>query len=406
MACNTSVSAHVNLDPDAVSWRVDEGSRAPVPPYPIEHLQNLSYGPDIEMGSPCPAGCEHRYTWSRGVLGFHVPSASPRCVRPQVLVCHGGGVVVLPCESASPRRHGRRMIVCKPCAERYGVMVKQVARGPAVLAQPGHLLFMTLTAPGNSPHCMVARKGFKCHGDGITCGHNRQCPCTPKPVDLAEWNGLAAHRWNRFWQEFKRACERRGFHVEYFRAVETQERFALHEHLLITIDRPFMVDNKFRKQMRDLAIRFGYGHEFDLETTVPVGESVAGSRRISAQLVSSYVSKYVAKSASERPLVPWKRWRDPVDQVPEQVVIDEPTGEILEWLPGQPAVAGSARSYRTWTCSRGWGSSLKSVRSARRAWWIENAARAAVIASDLVELPDGDGLCDLHLSPDCADPPG
>ncbi|MHB8510866.1 MAG: rolling circle replication-associated protein [Actinomycetota bacterium] len=133
-------------------------------------------------------------------------------------------------------------------------------------------------------------------------------------------------RWNRFRQALRRE---RGFDVAYFRTIETQVRFALHEHILLASrdrSQPFVVD---LERIRRTAMEFGYGHSIKLERTW----SSKGS--------AGYVAKYVSKACDDRPEVPW---------------IDLETGEIIR-----------AR-YRPWSASRDWGLQMRAVLEAQRAW--------------------------------------
>jgi hypothetical protein len=254
------------------------------------------------------------------------------------------------------------MSACEACAERYRKNVQYVVKIPAQLAKPGLLPFMTLTGPGERVHCLS-------RGCSRTDCRHRKCPCTPYGQELdsrrriAEWNGRQGLRWNRFWQGFERLLATRGVSAAYFRAVEVQERGVLHEHLVLIVDRPLLVDVKLRAAVRKLAIAHGYGHQLDLRVAEPKVEAHGMGDR-TPRLLAWYVSKYVSKSVDERPNVPWRRWDQGNDV--ELVEVYEPTGEILSH---EPIRRGSPRSYRTWTCSQDWGCSLGLVKRAQREWW-------------------------------------
>jgi hypothetical protein len=411
MAFPASVSAHATLDPEDSRWRVEPASlgawSSESSPVIAEHVHAFELGPDGRVspervpstGRACPEGCEHRRHFQPGVPGFHIPVSCVTCIRPKVLVCSvGGGFVVLPCDSASPLRRGRSLMVCGPCAERYRRRVQQVAKTPAILAKPGHLVFATFTAPGLDQHCK--KPGCK----STRCRHEK-CPCTPPGgVDVASWNGEQGWRWNRLWQEISRLLASRGVSAQYFRGVEDQARGALHVHLLMVLDRPLLIDAELRRQVRQKAIRWGWGHEMDLRTTVPPSAVVLGSGDKSPALVAWYVSKYVGKAVSMRPLIPWRQSRAPVAPEPEQVLVDEPTGEVLEYDPGSPGRRGSPLSFRSWTTSRAWGCSMGQVRQLQSQWWADQLAAAWRMEDALLYGSDDEAGCALGLA-GCEAPP-
>jgi hypothetical protein len=155
---------------------------------------------------------------------------------------------------------------------------------------------------------------------------------------LDEWHGYHSLRWNRFLQALRRSGLV-GDLVEYFRAVESQQRGALHDHALLRVESAVLVTRRMVAQLRRIAIEHGYGHELKLV--------VAGTSDASARLAAWYCAKYVSKSADERDEVPWVR---------RVVRVDPVTGHVRL----------GPRSYRTWTCSRRWGSSMRAVVAAQR----------------------------------------
>jgi hypothetical protein len=195
------------------------------------------------------------------------------------------------------------------------------------------MLFMSLTAPGDGAHFLPS---------GL------RCTCTPDGgVEIAGFNVSASRRFNRWIQEMRR----RFGPIEYAKAAEIQDgkrrsdgkgRGAVHFHILMRADDEKAISDAFRKgdpncPVRTIAERHGFGHEIDLATATPDS--------------AWYLAKYVSKSAAERALMPW---------------IDFETGEIVE---------GNGR-FRTWTASRGWGASMKSVRAAQAEWARENRGAA------------------------------
>jgi hypothetical protein len=219
----------------------------------------------------------------------------------------------------------------------------------------GFIYFLTLTAPGDNAHSRrmsslpnMAYESFPFAQQG-----NRRtadlppgrewCPCTPRGgVDLAEWNADHSRRWNHF-----RTVLRRDFAdgAEFFRGIEVQKRGALHDHALIWS--PVVLSES---ELRELAIRCGFGHEVKLERIEP------GSKKS-----AFYVSKYVSKSADSREMVPWVGDK-----------IDKSTGEVTR--------GRVVARYRTWSASRGWGSRLGEIRAAAAAY-----ARGVAAAAELVD---------------------
>lgn len=204
----------------------------------------------------------------------------------------------------------------------------------------GFYYFLTLTAPSEvGQHC----KRAGC--DGSTCDHEK-CRCTPPGgVDLAEWNTTAAKRWNGFLTLLERryACR-----PSYFRAVEVQDgkrrqdnegRGALHVHAIIWSPRKYST-----RTVRQLAIAAGFGHSVDLEA-IPTGSKQA----------AYYASKYVSKSCDARDDVPWS-----------VEVVDPESGEISrEQVPA---------TFRTWSQSAKWGTTLRALRERALIQYLEDLA--------------------------------
>jgi len=151
----------------------------------------------------------------------------------------------------------------------------------------------------------------------------------PEGVDLATWNASIGKRWNWFVTDLRREP---GVELEYFKATEVQRRGALHLHLAMRFRRPCRVGTS---RLRELAMRWGFGHEITLVEMR--GEGGAW-----------YVTKHVSEAADERSMVPWT----------STPTVNERTGEIT---PGP-------RSYRTWTASRGWGETMAAVKREQVRW--------------------------------------
>lgn len=208
----------------------------------------------------------------------------------------------------------------------------------------GWYYFLTFTAPSElGQHC----KRAGCDGQG--CAHEK-CLCTEVGgINLAEWNPTATKCFNHFMTLLTR---RYGSRPAYFRATEVQDgkrradgvgRGALHFHVILRSAHKLATPT-----VRQLAIEAGFGHEIKLDPLQP-----------GSQKAASYVAKYVTKSADQRELVPWQRL--------EPVAWDEDSGEVLE-----VAMVPAAPTFRTWSQSRSWGTSMKAIRDVARRKWEES----------------------------------
>lgn len=224
---------------------------------------------------------------------------------------------------------GHRESVCGPCAARYRRRVRAVATSGLGLRQGGYLYMLTLTAPGDRAHALP---------DGT------RCACTPLGgVDLPRWNASHSRRWNHFRTVLKADTPE----VQFFRGIEVQTRGALHDHALIWSPVPLVLS-----ELRQLAIRAGFGHSVDLAPVQP------GSKKC-----AYYVSKYVTKATDSRALVPW------LGQV-----VNLRTGEVtLGIVPGR---------YRTWSMSREWGTTMAKVKALAGAYARVRAAEQEASADE------------------------
>ena len=327
----------------------------------------------------CAAGEHWFYRPVRCHPSDPLPVGVPDCERPRRFTCRRCGYFfIAPCEGSDPSR-------CLPCAGRYRTRVQVVARGPALVARPGTLLFVTLTAPGARPHCVVPGcSGSGAGPDGATAGRgsvedatadpvpapgcrHERCPCTgPAGTDVASWNARQGEAWTHLLRDLRLLLG--GF--EYFRAVEVQDRGALHLHLLVRVAAPVLVGRELLRDVRALALRHGFGHSVDVQ-------SVGGDTARSARLVAWYLAKYVGKAAGARREVPWRR------RVCREV--DLVTGEVRVRFVGPCG-------YRTWTASRRWGSSMGAVKAAQRAWGVRHFLSdvgAGLVESLVPELVHG-----------------
>lgn len=265
-----------------------------------------------------------------------LPYIAPRanCEDPAWFTCDACGQwSVFPCDSSNECR-------CQPCAKRYRRRVGRLAMSGRVVAGSVHMF--TFTAPGENRHRLPS---------------GAWCPCTPAGgIDVGKFNANLGHAWNRLCQDLRRYF---GEHLEYFRAVEVQDRGALHLHVLIRFNRSRKLPIS---TIRKLAIKHGFGHALDISK--PLDEKGCW-----------YVAKYVSKAASQRDLVPWTPSTRPTTSIGHR--------------PNAP--------YRCWTASRAWGQTMRGVRLEQRAWW--EAQRAGTEPAPAGEYPPLDSDTDRYTSP-------
>lgn len=234
------------------------------------------------------------------------------------------------------RCSNHRESLCGPCATRYRRRVESVA-GEGLWQRGGFFYLATVTAPGTRPHC----KRAGCDGDGVTCPHER-CRCTPSGgVSLGDWNPTAGARWNVLRTALAKHYRVR---LQYFRAVEVQDgkrrddgegRGALHLHVLVWSPRRLDL-----RTLRRLAMGAGFGHSVKLDMLTPGSKAAA-----------RYVAKYVTKSADDRELVPW-------------------IGDLVDPDSGVVYQDQVTPTYRTWSQSAKWGTTMAAIRTAARRKWL------------------------------------
>jgi hypothetical protein len=214
---------------------------------------------------------------------------------------------------------GHRESKCRPCATRYRRRVRCLA-SEGMTRPDGFYYFGTFTAPSDVHY--YGKSG-------------EECPCGVRGFSLPRWNASHSRRWNHL-----RTLLRREYPgIEFFRGIEPQQRGALHDHCMFwsAIEISLI-------ELRKLAIRAGFGHEVLCPQIQP------GSTR-----AAYYVSKYVTKACDGRDDVPW--WGDGTHS---RDLVDLETGALVPGLV--------AARYRTWSQSRGWGSTMAAVRAQAALW--------------------------------------
>jgi hypothetical protein len=154
---------------------------------------------------------------------------------------------------------------------------------------------------------------------------------------LGTWNASAGKRWNRLRTDLARLYPG----IVFLRAVEVQERGAIHLHVIVWTPIPLVLN-----EVQTLARVAGFGCVIDFKP------ARAGDTRQAA-----YVSKYVTKATDQRGEVPWD-------------VVDLETGEVT---------AVDEAKFRTWSCSRDWGLTMKALEAGIR----EAAQRRAAMVREL-----------------------
>lgn len=301
-------------------------------------MPSLTRSPD-EHAEPVPGIDRERYGFRRestatarpqgcrcsardmSVVGYVRQSGSEGtpCRQPLRVVCRScDGVEFWPCNCSSA-------VKCPSCAERKRrLLARIVDHGMTDRVGKGYTYLLTVTAPGESEHRQWIRNAR---------GRRPECACHDNGLSMAEWNARESSCWNRLRLGLDRLTDGS---LTFIGAVETQTRGALHRHVVINVDRPLLPD-----EVQDLAMAAGYGCVYDLALAT------------SAKSVAGYISKYVTKSSSDRPEVPWLREK-----------LDRRTGEL---------VRSSKPTYRAWSSAQSWGFTMKGLREIAR---VQARARA------------------------------
>jgi hypothetical protein len=293
------------------------------------------------------------------------PTPDGYCDRPkQLRNLETNAVLMLACATAIEA-------LCGPCSRRYRRRVRRIAFGGGI--KPGRLVVVTLTAPGRQIHT------YK--------GGRKVCPCTKRATDVGVWNGTLTKRANHWLTDLRRMY---GLEFQYFKAVEVQERGALHLHLVLRVtagqDRlPNLT------AFRNLAMRHGFGHE------VVVDAKSHDMAPEVALAVAWYCSKYVAKAAGERQQVPYvhPKTGERVGRRPSHLVPIERHDGSRGWVDpetGEMVPMGHGARWRTWTSSHHWGRSMRDVKREEYEW------RCAREAERLSES-EGRRLAGVPLAP-------
>jgi len=238
------------------------------------------------------------------------------CEQPKVMECgRCGELFEIACGISMASR-------CVPCSKRYRRRWSRVLRSGSIDTDSQRVFFVTLTAPGDSEH--------------VDTRTTQMCECTPpEGVDPAVWNALLAKNWSAFTVYLRR----RFGDVQYAKAVEVQMkrlrrtgRGLLHLHVLIRCDADL---TQHKEELRQLAMRWGFGHSIDVEPFHP--------RHV------HYLANYGTKACDDRQHID---------------LLDLRTGEIVH----------GPRRMRTFSCSRNYGDTIVQVKQQQRGWVLAKLA--------------------------------
>ena len=240
----------------------------------------------------------------------------PRCDRPTRLKCECGAVTVARCGATRESK-------CQPCAHSHRLRLREVIMSGVRGREVGSYFFVTITAPGAD---RLPWDPESCqHGPEVECSGNRGCRVDR--FDGAVWNGTAPRRWS--W--FVTYLRRRLGDLQYAGVWEDQERGVLHRHFVLRVESP-TTEKRVMAAVRNSARRWGFGSQYDVR-----GITETAGRE------AWYIASYATKT---------------VDRMGERRMLDVRTGEL------KPA----GRGFRSWSCSRRWGDTVKTVRSRQQAW--------------------------------------
>lgn len=287
--------------------------------------QHTAHGP-AGVGSPAGPPCNgHQWVMAgRGALG-----KAGKCSQPIRFLCLCGAECFKECYSAG----------CDHCEEVKRGDLKAVVRSGA---HGDHVMFATLTAPGEKP----SQNGYRLRWNRAVCGHAEgECSgdkgCVVLTSDAAAWNAGAAKRWSYFRQFMRRELHNltgRWLDVEVVGSWELQKRGALHRHFLFRVVGPVSQRN-IARAFHAYRRQHDYGTSYKLDA-LDLRDSGAAAR------CAGYVAKYVMKGYGDLRALP--------------------VGfSVMPQLDGSLLVR---RRFRCWSASRQWGDTLTACRHRRAVW--------------------------------------
>lgn len=225
--------------------------------------------------------------------------------------------------------------VCPECAELKRGDIAAVGRSGWIDAPTGRGYFVTLTAPGGD---VLPWDRERClHGSAVPC--SGAIGCVVEHGAMARWHEGLGQRWSWFVTEVRRLT---GLEVQFFKTFEVQKRGALHIHTMLRVE-GVITDRRFRAAIKLAASRWGFGKQVDIKT-VDLADTETAAK------VAGYCAKYASKSSDA--LVDVHR---------------------MDWHTGEFRPVG----LRSWSASRSWGDTMKSIKLRRCQWAATSGATAA-----------------------------
>jgi hypothetical protein len=191
------------------------------------------------------------------------------------------------------------------------------------------------------------------HRPGVRC--SGKIGCRAALSELQPWNDSLGKRWNWMTTYIRRKLP--GVTVEFFKAVEPQRRGALHLHVMFRVD-DSVCPELFAAVMREVAERWGFGPQTDIQTVMLADEREVARR-------AGYCSKYASKMADA-----------------DRRFVNPATGEIV------------SLRCRAWSKSGNWGGgvTMRSIEVGRRLWAASAGARQGAVLAP-VALLDLNSVC-------------
>lgn len=300
--------------------------------------------------------CDHQWRFAGPE-----PTDGVGCERPGRIVCvECESWFVKPCGSA---RSGK----CSPCAQLHRGDVAAVARSGWSDRPTSRGIWLTLTAPGTE----------SLPWDSSACTHSvtRSCSgaigCVVESTALAVWHADLPLRWSHFITDVRRLLNPGltgpvsswPVRVEFVKTYEPQRRGALHIHAMMRVD-GVVTERRVRAALRLARSRHWFGREMR-------DEFVDLSDTLQAARVAGYTAKYTTKCA---------------DALQDVRRLDVRTGELTEG------------GMRSWSASRGYGESMRSVQCKRRRWWEQQRSSPALgsVHPPADEAPPLDSYCEFY----------
>ncbi len=253
------------------------------------------------------------------------------CHRPNLLRC-------VWCSSELVVRCGAtRASRCEPCSTSHRKDVAYIGRS-GVSDSPTGFFFVTLTAPGKDllpwdPDVCSHDRAVACSGD---------LGCRVNLFDAAAWNYRMTQNWSWFVTYLRRELKRYGLTLEFFKAIETQERGVLHIHAMVRVEGGVISRRRLREMVATCAREWDFGRQVDVQHVQP-GDGREMARK------AGYCASYISKSADS----------------PAPCFIFE---EGIDLSTGEGVAVHSWKGYRPWSASHGFGDTMKAIKHRRRNW--------------------------------------